>query len=148
MPLERQRIQVLVVDDHAGMRDGIRAVVNAQLDMVVVGEANDGHEAIDKFRTLLPDITIVDWNLPKARGDEVIAALSKEFPQARFIVITALNDEDCIRRAIDLGARAYIHKDRLRREMLSVIRAVNQGERCFPEQNTDPPKKPDIKPPA
>jgi two-component system, NarL family, response regulator len=141
VPLETQRIRVLVVDDHAGMRDGIRAVVNAQPDMVVAGEASDGHEAIEQFRTLQPDVSIVDWNLPKASGEEVIAALRKEFPEARFIVITALNDDDCVRRAIGLGAMAYIHKDLLRRALLSGIRAVNQGQPFFPEKNPNTPKK-------
>ena len=109
-------------------------MVNAQQDMTVTGTASDGQQAIDRFRTLRPDVSLVDWNLPIVRGEEVIATLIKEFPQARFIAITALNDDKCIERARELGARAYIHKDMLRRELLAAIRAVHQGQLFFPEK--------------
>src|SRR5262245_20529313 len=99
------------------MREGISAVVNSQRDMAVVGEASDGQEAIERFRALQPDVALVDWNLPVVRGEEVLTRLSAEFPKARFIVITSLTDDDCIRRALDLGAQAYLHKDMLRREL-------------------------------
>jgi DNA-binding NarL/FixJ family response regulator len=132
VPLETQRIRILVVDDHAGMRDGISAMVNAQPDMMVAGLASNGREAIEQFRVLQPDVSLVDWNLPIVRGDEVIATLIKEFPEAKFIVITALNDADCIKRARSLGARAYIHKDMLRRELLAAIHTVSQGQQYFP----------------
>ena len=123
------KLRVLVVDDHAGMREGISAVVNAQSDMMVVGEASDGQEAIQQFRALRPDVSLLDWNLPVVRGEEVLTKLGAEFPNARFIVITALSDDDCIRRAFWLGARAYLHKDMLRRELLPAIRSVHQGQR-------------------
>lgn len=134
MALETQTIRVLVVDDHAGMRDGISAMVSAQPDMAVAGVASDGRQAIEQFRTLQPDVSLVDWNLPIIRGEEVIATLIKEFPKARFIAITALNDDNCIQRARDLGAKAYIHKDRLRRELVAAIRAVHEGEQFFPKE--------------
>jgi DNA-binding NarL/FixJ family response regulator len=137
VPSSTSKIQVLVIDDHSGMREGISAVLNAQPDMVVVGEARDGREAIRCFRELRPDVSLVDWNLPILRGEEVITALSAEFPEARFIVITALNDDDCIRRALRLGAQAYLHKDMLRRELLPAIRAVHQGRRYIPEAIAD-----------
>ena len=133
MPVETQRIRVLIVDDHAGMRDGISAMVNAQPDMIAAGFASNGQEAIEQFRVLQPDVSLVDWNLPKVRGDEVIATLIKEFPNARFIVITALNDDECIRQARSLGAQAYIHKDMLRRELIAAIHAVSRGQEYFPE---------------
>ena len=116
------------------MREGITAVVNAQPDMTVVGEAGDGQEALQRFRALQPDVSLVDWNLPKVRGEEVIATLSSEFPKARFIVITALSDDDCLRRALSLGAQSYLHKDMLRRELLPAIRAVHQGQKYLPEK--------------
>ena len=125
---------MLLVDDHAGMREGISAVVNAQPDMMVVGEAADGHEAIQKFRELQPDVSVVDWNLPMVRGEEVLATLSKEFPNARFVVITALNGDDCIRQALDLGAQAFLHKNVLRRELLPAIRAVHEGHQYLPAE--------------
>ena len=125
---------MLLVDDHEGMREGISAVVNAQPDMTVVGEAADGHEAIQRFRELQPDVSVVDWNLPIVRGEEVLGALNKEFPNARFVVITALNGDDCIRQALNLGAHAFLHKDMLRRELLAAIRAVHQGEKYLPDK--------------
>src|SRR5215468_12765417 len=87
-------LRVLVVDDHVGMREGIGAVVNAQTDMMVVGEASNGQEALERFRTLQPDVLLLDWNLPIVPGEEVLDTLIKEFPNARFIVITALSDDD------------------------------------------------------
>lgn len=123
---------MLVIDDHSGMREGITAVVNAQPDMVVVGEASDGQEAIQQFRALQPDVSLVDWNLPILRGEEVLTTLIPEFPKAQFIVITALNDDVCIRRALCIGAQACLHKDMLRRELLPAIRAVRQGQQYLP----------------
>jgi len=124
---------VLLVDDHEGMREGISAVVNAQPDMMVVGEAADGHEAIQRFRELQPDVSVVDWNLPIVRGEEVLGTLNNESPNARFVVITALNGDDCIRQALNLGAHALLHKDMLRRELLPAIRAVHDDQHYIPE---------------
>ena len=132
--MKTQRIQILVIDDHAGMREGIIAMINTQQDMVVAGEAGDGQEAIERFRAIQPDVSLVDWNLPAIRGEEVIATLTKEFPGSRFVVITALNNDDCLRRAIELGAQAYLHKDLLRRELLAAIRAVHRGQQYFPKK--------------
>ena len=111
------------------MREGISAVVNAQTDMTVVGDASDGEQAIKRFRQLLPDVSLVDWNLPVISGEGVLAELTAEFPKARFIVITALNDGESVRRAFSRGARAFLHKDLLRRELLPAIRAVHEGRK-------------------
>jgi len=135
------KLRVLVVDDHAGMREGISAVVNAQPDMMVVGEASDGQEAIQRFRALQPDVSLLDWNLPVVGGEEVLTTLGTEFPNARFIVITALSEDDCIRRALNLGAQAYLHKDMLRRELVPAIRAVHQGQKYFPDKISNRLKK-------
>ena len=142
MPPNTEKIRVLVVDDHAGMREGIAAVINAQPDMMVVGEAGDGREAIERFRAIKPDVSVVDWNLPFVRGEELIRTLRKEFPEARFLVITALNDDDCVRRALSLGVQAYLHKDMLRRELLPAIRAVQQGQQYLPDDIANRLKKP------
>lgn len=128
---------MLIIDDHPGMREGIIALVNAQPDMIVAGEAANGQGAIQKFRELQPDISVVDWNLPIVRGEEVLGTLSKEFPNARFVVITALSGDDCIRQALHLGARAFLHKDVLRHELLPAIRAVHRGEKYLPGINCE-----------
>src|SRR6266478_655633 len=125
VPSATQQIGVFVIDDHAGMREGISAVVNAQADMTVVGEASDGQEAIERFRALQPDVSLVDWNLPIVRGEEVISALIAEFPDARFIVISALIGDDSVGHALRLGAKSFLCKDMLRRELLPAIRAVH-----------------------
>jgi DNA-binding NarL/FixJ family response regulator len=125
---------VLVVDDHASMREGISAVVNAQSDMIIAGQASDGQQAIELFRNLRPDVALLDWNLPRAHGEEVLATLITEFPTARFIIITALTGDERIRRALHLGALAFLHKDMLRRELLPAIRAVHEGRQYLPAE--------------
>jgi DNA-binding NarL/FixJ family response regulator len=139
--VETVKIRVLVVDDHTGMREGISAVVNAQPDMIVVGEASDGDEAIEKYKTLRPDVSLVDWNLPNMPGEEVIKTVSTEFPNARFVVITALNDDDCIPQALRLGVQACLRKDMLRRELVPAIRAVHHGKQYVPDQISNRLKK-------
>jgi len=116
------------------MREGISAVVNAQPDMIIAGEASDGRQAIERFRELRPDVALVDWNLPSIPGEEVLTTISAEFPNARLIVITALTDGDCIQRALRLGAQAFLHKDMLRRELLPAIRAVYEGHQYLPAE--------------
>lgn len=129
-----KKIRVLIVDDHAAMREGLRAVLDAQPDMTVAGEASDGREAIQQFRDLKPDVAVLDWNLPAVSGEEVLTQLGTEFPTARFIVITCLDDDDCARHAFHLGARSYLNKDMLRRELLPAIRAVHQGQQYVPNE--------------
>lgn len=127
-----KKLRILLVDDHAGMREGIAAIINAQPDMLIIGEAADGREGVRQFKLLLPDISIIDFNLPVLCGVKVIRVIRQEFPTARFLVITAANDDDCIRQALCAGAQAYLHKDMLRRELLLAIRAVHRGEQYFP----------------
>jgi len=130
----RGKIRVLVVDDHASMREGIRAIVDAQPDMMIVGEASDGDQVIEYFRELRPDVAILDWNLPRIQGDHVLASVRSEFPSARFVVITALTEDECIRHALRLGAQSFLYKDMLRRELLLAIRAVRNGNQYLPAE--------------
>jgi DNA-binding NarL/FixJ family response regulator len=124
-----KKIRVLIIDDHAGMRDGIKAVINAQTDMEVVGEAGDGENAILQFKQHQPDVLLVDFNLPIITGDEVIAAIRREKPTARCLVITAINDNSAIKRAFSAGALGYLHKDTMRRELLPAIRKIYTGNK-------------------
>jgi DNA-binding NarL/FixJ family response regulator len=132
---------VLVVDDHASMREGISAVVNAQSDMIIAGQASDGQQAIERFRNLRPDVALLDWNLPRVQGEQVLASVLSEFPTARFIVITALTEDERIRRALRLGAQSFLHKDMLRRELLPAIRAVQEGRQYLPAEIANRLKK-------
>jgi two-component system, NarL family, response regulator len=134
VPIGRQKIGVLVIDDHVGMREGITAMVNAQADMTVVGQAGNGEEAIQQFKDLRPDVSLLDWNLPVVQGEEVLRTLNADLPKPRVIVMSALNAETCIRRALSLGAQSYLHKDMLRRELLPAIRAVHEGQQYMPEE--------------
>jgi DNA-binding NarL/FixJ family response regulator len=127
------KIKILIVDDHLVMRDGIRAVISAEKDMLVVGEAENGDEAILQFKQLRPDVSLVDYNLPTICGADVIDAVRKEFPAARCLVITALNG-DCLRRSISAGALGFLHKDMLRRELITAIRAIHDGQQYFPRE--------------
>lgn len=127
-----EKIRVLVVDDHAVMCEGISALVEAQRDMVVVGKAANGEEAIAEFRQLQPLIAIVDVNLPDISGIEAMIAIRRETPTARFIMISAINDDRCIRQAAHAGAQAFLHKDMLRRELIPAIRDVQEGRQYFP----------------
>jgi DNA-binding NarL/FixJ family response regulator len=130
--INSQKIRVLIVDDHAIIREGISALINSQPDMLVAGEAIDGEEAVQQFKALQPDIAVADLNLPVICGIEAIGLIRAEFPAARFIVITALDGLDCIRQAFAAGAQAFLHKDMLRGELLSAIRAVHEGRQYIP----------------
>ena len=102
--------------------------------MFIAGEASDGQQAIERFRTLQPDVTLLDWNLPDVQGEEVLATVRAEFPTARFIVITAITEDECIRRALRLGAQSFLHKDMVRRQLLPAIRAVHAGHQYLPAE--------------
>ena len=126
------RIRVLVVDDHPGMREGISAIINSQSDMVVIGEARDGGEAVRSFKETRPGVTLMDFNLPVICGLKALASILAEFPHARVIVISAVLNDDQIQRAFEAGAQAYLHKDMLRVELLPAVRAVRRGETYIP----------------
>ena len=123
-----------MIDDNTSMREGISAIVNAQPDMMTAGLASDGDQAVEQFRELRPDVVILDWNLPRIQGEQVLVSVRSEFPAARFVVITALTEDECIRHALRLGAQSFLHKDMLRRELLPAIRAVHEGRQYLPAE--------------
>jgi DNA-binding NarL/FixJ family response regulator len=122
-------IEVLSVDDHPLLREGIAALVNAEADMKLVAEASNGQEAIEKFRLHRPDVTLMDLQMPALNGIEAIIGIRSEFPNARIIVLTTYTGDVQVARALKAGARGYILKGHVRRELLDAIRAVHAGQR-------------------
>jgi DNA-binding NarL/FixJ family response regulator len=128
------RIRVLAVDDHPMLREGIAGAVAAQPDMEVAGEASNGREALEKFRTLRPDVTLMDLNMPQMNGVDTICAIRDEFPDARIVVLTTYKGDVLALRALQAGALGYLLKSSLRKELLEAIRAAYQGRRHVPAE--------------
>jgi DNA-binding NarL/FixJ family response regulator len=127
-------IRVLSVDDHPLLREGIAALVNAESDMELVAEATNGQEAIEKFRSHRPDVTLMDLQMPALNGIEAIIGIRSEFPTARVIVLTTYAGDVQVLRALKAGARGYILKAHVRRELLDTIRAVHAGQKRIPPE--------------
>jgi DNA-binding NarL/FixJ family response regulator len=127
-------IRILTVDDHALLREGIAALVNAESDMKLVAEASNGQEAIDKFRLHRPDVTLMDLQMPALNGIEAIIGIRSEFPNARIIVLTTYTGDVQVLRALRAGARAYLLKGHVHRELLDTIRAVHAGQKRIPPE--------------
>jgi DNA-binding NarL/FixJ family response regulator len=120
-------IRVLVVDDHLLLREGIAALIGGQPDMMLVVECSNGREAIQQFRTHRPDVTLMDLQMPEMSGLDAIGAIRGEFPEARIIVLTTYSGDLQVVRALQAGARAYLLKDMVHKELLDTIRAVHAG---------------------
>jgi len=122
-------IRVLSVDDHPLLREGIAALVGNQTDMQLVAEASNGREALEEFRKYRPDITLMDLQMPGMSGIDTMSAIRGECPDARIIVLTTHAGDVQISRALKAGARAYLLKGSLRKELLETIRAVHAGHK-------------------
>jgi DNA-binding NarL/FixJ family response regulator len=127
-------IRILSVDDHAILRQGIAALVGNQSDMELVAEATNGLEAVELFRKHQPDVTLMDLQMPEMNGIDALSAIRGEFPEARVIVLTTYTGDVQVFRALKAGARAYLLKGLLRKELIETIRAVHAGQkRLAPE---------------
>jgi DNA-binding NarL/FixJ family response regulator len=121
----------MAVDDHPIVRQGIAALVSAQLDLELVAEAASGREAIQQFRAHRPDVTLMDLQMPEMSGLDAISAIRSEFPDARIVVLTTYGGDVQVLRALKAGARGYLLKDTLHREFLETIRAVHAGRKAL-----------------
>jgi DNA-binding NarL/FixJ family response regulator len=122
-------IRILSVDDHPMLRQGIAGLVAVQPDMTLVAEAANGREAMLQFRAHHPDVTLMDLQMPEMNGLDAIIAIRGEFPEAKIIVLTTYTGDVQVVRAIKAGARAYLLKDTLHKELLETIRAVYAGRK-------------------
>ncbi|HEY6621536.1 MAG TPA: response regulator transcription factor [Steroidobacteraceae bacterium] len=127
-------IRILTVDDHLLLREGIAAVLQAQSDMVLVGEASNGREAIDRFRQLRPDVTLMDLRMPDMNGIDAITAICREFRNARIIVLSTYAGDVQAAAALRAGASGYLLKNLVRTELLDTIRAIHAGKRRVPPE--------------
>jgi DNA-binding NarL/FixJ family response regulator len=127
-------IRVLAVDDHPLLREGIAALITNQSDMELVAEASNGREAIELFRQHRPDVTLMDLQMPEMGGIDALSAIRGEFPEARIIVLTTYAGDVQVFRALKAGARAFLLKGLLRKELLDTIRAVHAGQKRLPPE--------------
>jgi DNA-binding NarL/FixJ family response regulator len=132
MSADRVPIRVLCVDDHPLFREGVTALLAGQPDMALVGEASSGGEAIEQFRKHRPDVTLMDLQMPGMNGVDAMIAICAEFPAARIIVLTTYVGDVQVLRALKAGARAYLLKGLLRKELLDTIRLVHAGQKRIP----------------
>lgn len=124
-----QPMTILSVEDHPVFREGLSAILESQEDMCLVAQASNAVEAVEEFRRLRPDITLMDLRLPDANGTDMLIAIRAEFPKARIIILTTADCDGEIQRALKAGASAYVLKSMPKEELLEVIRSVHAGRR-------------------
>ena len=131
------KIRVLVADDHAVLRSGLRLLINTQPDMEVVGEAGTFFETLEAVRSIQPDVISLDWEMPGGTGAKLIETLARDFPQTRILVLTMHHDPAYFRLAVASGAAGYVMKKSADSELLTAIRTVAKG-RSYAQIELDP----------
>ena len=134
MSADRPPIRILSVDDHPLLREGVAALLASQPDMLLIGEASNGREAIEQFRKHRPDVTLMDLQMPEMNGVDAMIAICGEYPTARIIVLTTYTGDVQVLRALKAGARGYLLKGLLRKELLETIRLVHAGQKRIPPE--------------
>ena len=133
-PKTERPIRILCVDDHYLLREGIAAVLERQPDMVLVGEAATGRDAIEAYARCRPDVTLMDLRMPDMSGVQVISAIRAQYSSARFIVLTTYAGDQQAVESFRAGASGYLLKNMLRKELVETIRNVNAGKRHIPTE--------------
>jgi DNA-binding NarL/FixJ family response regulator len=131
MSATSSEIRILVADDHPIVRQGLAALISTEPDMRVVGDAASGREALEQFRTHRPDITLMDLQMPELSGLDAMISIRAEVPEARIIVLTTYLGDVQVLRALKAGARAYLLKNGLHKDLLQTIRAVHAGKKLL-----------------
>jgi DNA-binding NarL/FixJ family response regulator len=131
---EQPKIRVFSVDDHPLLREGIGALINSQPDMVLVGHATTGREAIQRFREFHPDVTLMDLRLPDVSGIDAMIAIRNDFPNARIVMLTTFEGDVEIQRALAAGARGYMLKSMAPQDLIDAVRQVHAGRKRIPAE--------------
>ncbi len=126
--MAKQVYRVLLADDHTILREGLRALLDAAPEIMVIGEAADGHEAVQMTNQLLPDVVLIDLSMPRMNGTEAIELIRKRNPSIKIIALTVHRTEEYVRATLDAGANGYVLKDDTRNELISSINAVMHGK--------------------
>lgn len=134
MSLSSKCISVLIVDDHAVVREGLAAILQSQQTITVVGQAEDGHRAVEMYRRYRPDVCLMDLAMPRMDGASAIVAIRAEDPHAKIIVLTTYEGDEDIYRALRAGAKGYLLKDTTAERLLNAIRTVSSGGRDLPPE--------------
>ena len=129
-------IRVLAVDDHPLLREGIVALLADETDVTLVGEAADGREAVEQFRRLRPDVTLMDLQMPHLNGVEATITIRAEFPDARIVVLTTYTGDVQVPLALKAGASGYLLKNAIRKDLVSTIRTVHAGRKVLSPEIT------------
>ena len=131
---EPAKIRVFTVDDHPLLREGIAAIINNEPDMLIIGQASNGREAIQQFREQRPDVTLMDLRMPDISGIDAMIAIRNEFSDARIVMLTTFEGDVEIRRALAAGARGYILKNMPPTDLVDVVRQVHAGKKRIPAE--------------
>lgn len=128
------KVKVLIADDHAMIRDGVRSLIKQNKELVVVGEAQSGKETLEKFEDLKPDLLILDISMPDLNGMEVSKEILSQNPAAKIVILSMYDDEDYINRCLEYGVKGYVVKNESGGELDYAIKAVLQGKNYFSRQ--------------
>jgi len=129
-----KQIRVFSVDDHPLLHEGLATIIRNQADMLLVAEASNGRDAIQRYREHNPDVTLMDLRLPDMSGIDAMIAIRSQFPEARIIILTTFSGDAEIQRALEAGARAYVLKSMPPKELVDVIRQVHAGKKRIPPE--------------